>query len=270
MKPANPYLVAPVTKALRVLDLVAQQGHALSLTEVASRLALPKTTTFRYLQTLAEAGFISHDRGRDRYGVGPRFRALAAADDRLQAIVAAARSAMRELRRRFNETINLGVRAGAEIVYVRMVEANRSLRMQARVGQRHPLHSTALGKAILAFLPDAERDELLAGPLAEMTARTVTDRAQLAYQLRRARDSGYATEIEENEDGAMCIGAAILDGQSYPIAALSLAAPKFRMSRRASAQIGGQLLDSARIISGVLAGRPPARPQADGASAIQK
>ena len=67
---------------------------------------------------------------------------------------------MAELGRTFNETINLGILADGQIVYIDMIEANRALRMQARIGDRHPLHSTSLGKAMLAFLPEAERARL--------------------------------------------------------------------------------------------------------------
>ena len=108
----NPYVVQPVFKALKVLEYVARQGHDVTLTEVASELALPKTTAFRYLQTLTVAAFLSHDQAHDRYGLGSRFHALANADTSLRRLRDVAHPMMEDLGRSFNETINLGVLDG--------------------------------------------------------------------------------------------------------------------------------------------------------------
>ena len=112
----NPYVVQPVFKALKVLEYVARQGHDVTLTEVASELALPKTTAFRYLQTLTVAAFLSHDQAHDRYGLGSRFHALANADTSLRRLRDVAHPMMEDLGRSFNETINLGILADRHIV----------------------------------------------------------------------------------------------------------------------------------------------------------
>jgi DNA-binding IclR family transcriptional regulator len=245
----NAYIVQPVLKALKVLEHVAEKGHDVTLTEVASELKLPKTTVFRYLQTLTAASFLRHDPAHDRYGVGLRFRALAKADKSLQRLRSLAQPVMTELGRTFNETINLGILVDGHIVYVDMIEANRALRMQARIGDRHPVHSTSLGKAILAFLPDAERLSLLEGSLEEMTVRTVTNRTVLRRQIDEVRRRGYAVEIGENEDGSMCIGVPILDESRLPLAAMSLAAPERRMTPDVTARAIAALQDAAHRIS---------------------
>ena len=213
-----------------MLEHVAGKGHEVTLTEVASELKLPKTTVFRYLQTLTAASFLRHDPARDRYGVGLRFHALAKADKGLQRLRSVAQPFMADLGRRFNETINLAILADGHIVYIDMIEANRALRMQARIGDRHPLHSTSLGKAILAFLPAADGERLLDQTLPEMTYKTVTNRTLLRRQIDDVRRRGYAIEIGENEEGSMCIGVPILDEQGVPLAAMSLAAPERRMT----------------------------------------
>ena len=227
----NAYIVHPVLKALRVLEHVAEKGHEVTLTEVASELNLPKTTVFRYLQTLTVASFLRHDPARDRYGIGLRFHTLAKADKSLQRLRSLAKPEMEELGRTFNETINLGILAGGHVVYIDMIEANRALRMQARIGDRHPVHSTALGKAMLAFLPEAQHRALLDGSLAEMTVKTMTNRNVLRRQVEEVRRNGYAVEMGENEEGSMCIGVPVLDEDGLPLAALSLAAPERRMTQ---------------------------------------
>ena len=133
MRPSeNAYIVQPVLKALKVLEHVAGKGHEVTLTEVASELKLPKTTVFRYLQTLTAASFLRHDPARDRYGVGLRFHALAKADKGLQRLRSVAQPSWRTSAAVFNETINLAILADGHIVYIDMIEANRALRMQAR------------------------------------------------------------------------------------------------------------------------------------------
>ena len=245
----GPYIVQPVMKALRVLELVASKGHDVSLTEISVELRLPKTTVFRYLQTLSAASFLRHDPQNDRYGIGVKFRTLARIDKSIHGLRSVARPHMQELVRVFNETINLAIVVDAHVVYVEMFEANRALRMQARIGDRHPLHSTALGKAILAFLPDEERKPLEANPLDYITTRTVTDRRALAKQTKDIRRRGYAIEIGENEEGSMCIGAPILDERAYPVAALSLSAPERRMNSAVTSEAIAMLCQAAQAIS---------------------
>ncbi|WP_374625328.1 IclR family transcriptional regulator [Devosia sp.] len=230
-KLADDYIVQPVTKALQVLDYVARQGHDVTLTETVQELGLPKTTVFRYLQTLSAAGFLSHDQQRDRYGVGGRFRQLGQIDRSLMALREVAQPEMRQLVETFHETVNLAVLSESEVVYIDMLEPERPVKAQARIGYRHPAHSTSLGKAMVAFLPDAgglaDRDR----DLPAMTHRTLTDARKFRRQVEDVRRRGYAVEIGENEDGLMCVGVPILDRAGYPVAAISLSAPERRMKR---------------------------------------
>lgn len=94
----------------------------------------------------------------------------------------------------------------------------------ARIGEHQPLHSTALGKAILTFLPHGEQAAVLDAPLGEMTARTISSTAALRRQLGEALKNGYSLDREETENGISCIGVPILDRDDYPVAALSLSA----------------------------------------------
>lgn len=223
------YMVQPVVKALQVLDYVTRQGHMVSLTDIVHELKLPKTTVFRYLQTLSATDFLEHDVSHDRYGVGGKFRALARVDHKLNGLRELAQPEMRHLMETFRETVNLAVLSQSEIVYIDMLDPLRPMRAQARVGHRHPAHSTSLGKAILAFLPEAEAPVLKETALRQMTIKTLTDAAKLRRQGEDVRRRGYAVEVGENEDGLMCIGVPILNQAGYPVAAMSLSVPERRM-----------------------------------------
>jgi IclR family acetate operon transcriptional repressor len=230
-----------VAKALAVLAFVEDAGQEVGLSDVARALGLPKTSAFRYLYTLAAAGFVGYGTGRDRYRPGPRLHRGREGETDVQRL--------RELRKRFNETINLGVPDRDRVVYVEMIESSRALRMQARIGERHPLNSTSLGKAILAFMPEEERAPLLASPLKAMTGRTTTDAAQLRRQLREIARKGYAVEIGENEEGLMCVGVPILERGGRPVAALSLSAPEARLTRPLRLEVIAALRAAAATVS---------------------
>jgi IclR family KDG regulon transcriptional repressor len=251
------YIVSPAMRVLKVLEFVAEQGHEVTLTMVANELDLPKTSTFRYLRTLVAAGFVNYDVGTDCYGVGNRFRALALTDKSIQTLRECALPALLELHREFNETINLAVLADGRIAYIDIIKSTRALRQRARVGGRDPVHSTALGKAILAHLPEPERTACFADVLVERTSRTITQVRALRRQLRAIAQYGVAIEVSENEEGFMCIGVPVLDEAGYPVAAVSLSAPQRRVTESVQEKAIGQLKAAAARISSELSGSSP-------------
>ncbi|KKC38827.1 hypothetical protein WH87_08035 [Devosia epidermidihirudinis] len=214
---------------MQVFVYVASQAHDVTLTEVVQALNMPKTTVFRYLQTLSAAGLFAHDVVLDRYGVGHRFRELARIDDIHHTLRSTADGELDDLVDSFRQTVNLGVLAKHEVVYVDIREATRTQRFQARVGHRHPMHSTSLGKAIAAFLPLETIEQLVSADFEQRTYRTLTDSRTFRRHVEETRKRGFAIETGENEDGVTCIGVPIFDGKGYPIAAVSLTAPDNRM-----------------------------------------
>jgi IclR family acetate operon transcriptional repressor len=157
--------------------------------------------------------------------------------------------AMRELRDRFNETVNLGVLDGLDVVYLEIIESRRSLRMQAQLGGRDPIYSTALGKAVLAFKNEDQWPLHLPRELAPRTERTVTAPDKLRQSLVRVRECGYAFDDEENEDGARCIAAPIVNHAGQALAAISLSAPASRMSDRLVIKVAAATKETAAQIS---------------------
>ncbi len=246
------YTVLPVMKALRVLDLVAGAEGGTRLSALALAVRLPKTTVFRYLCSLEAAGYLACDPVAETWSLGARFRALSEPPDAVTRLRALALPIMVELRDRFDETVNLGVLRGAKVVYVEIVQSNQRLRLEAQVGGEDPAHSTALGRAILAYLPPTERAQVLTEELAGRTKRTVRTREAVETALGQTAVLGYAVERGENEDGAVCVGAAILGQDGRPAGALSLSAPESRMSDRRIAEAGLALRRAVRQAGDVL------------------
>lgn len=256
------YIVQPVDRALSVLAYVVERGRIVSLKAVSEALGMPKTTAFRYLQTLVHAGFLDFDPVTEKYRSGSRLLAISRAEDSLSRIRKVAVPLLDGLSAEFGETANLASQGDGAVVYLDLVQPRRKAQQQARVGDAHPMHSTALGKAILAFLPPDERKSYFHRPLHERTGRTMIDRAELERQLGRIQVQGYAVEMGENEDGLMCVGVPVLDDAGYPLAAISLTAPVGRFGRGIPSAVGTRLADMSKRITreiGGLAAAVPAR-----------
>jgi IclR family acetate operon transcriptional repressor len=243
------YIVQPVYKALQVLRCLGDERRELALSEICYRVDLPKTTVFRYLQTLCACGFVTHDADTDLYRIGLRVWELGQSLQEPHRIRELALPPMRALRDRFNETVNLGVLDGPEVVYLEIIESRRSLRMQAQLGGRDPVYSTALGKAVLAFKLEDQWATHLPKDLAPRTDRTVLSLVKLRQELAVARERGYALDDEENEEGARCIAAPVLNHQDQPIAAVSLSAPVSRMNDRLLPKAAAAVIEVATTIA---------------------
>ncbi len=242
------YIVKPVAKALHVLEFVAEEGRELTLTEIAFHVHQPKTTVFRYLQTLRAAGFISYDPKSDRYRTGIRLWALNRAGGR-NALCDTAIETMRRLRDRFNETVNLGEIEGKDIVYLEIVESRRSLRMEAKIGARDPIYTTALGKAILSGMEEARWDDHLPEVLESRLGAHTLNHSDFYKELRHAAKLGFAVDRSENEEGAFCVAAPILQPKGNVVAAISVSAPDSRITPGLERQIAEAAVGAATEIS---------------------
>lgn len=245
----NPYIVQPVYKALQVLRCLGDERREMALSEICYRVDMPKTTVFRYLQTLCACGFATHDPDTDLYRIGLRVWELGQLVQGPLQMREQALPAMRDLRDQFNETVNLGVLDGPEVVYIELIESRRSLRMHAQLGGRDPAYATALGKALLAFLPEAQLPDHLPAVLAPRTPGTITSLEQLRTHLATVRAHGYALDDEENEEGARCLAAPIFGPSGHVVAAVSLSAPASRMGHRLARRVAPAVIQAAQAIS---------------------
>ncbi len=258
--PLNPlegedrYIVQPVIKAMQVLQLVCEASQPISLNELVKLAELPKTTVFRYLRSLATKRLIEHDAATDHYRPGIGLWWLSHSSNPYEMLRQVCRPYLLDLRDRFNETVNLGVIAASEILYLDIIESRRSLRMQAQIGSGGHLHSTALGKVILAFQPRPQAEKLLPGLLSPVTPRTTIDRERFFAQLDIIRATGYAVDEGEDEEGSCCIAAPIFNDKGNAIAAISLSAPESRMVGAIRQTICAQLIPTCKSVADILRG----------------
>ncbi|MEP7765322.1 IclR family transcriptional regulator [Sanguibacter sp. 25GB23B1] len=212
-----------VDKALLALQHLSTAGRAgLPLNQLAQSLGLNKTSLHRTLAALRYRGFVDQDPETGSYVLGAAASALSSAffaDENLPGLL---HSAVVALSTEADELVHLGVLSGAEVLYVDKVEPARSVRVWSAVGRRQPAATTALGRAILSHRElDPASVELYAG--------TRLPAERLAGILAAAREHGYATENEENEEGISCLAVPLLRDR-VPVAAMSITAPSDRMT----------------------------------------
>jgi len=164
-------------------------------------------------------------------------------------LIKAARPFMKDLQQSFDETVNLGILADGQVLYVEILESAQGLRMSSQVGARDALHSTALGKAILSAMPASEARELLISyRRLAATPRTIVGLEALLDELAVVAERGYSIDDEENEVGARCIGVPIHDLSGRAIGALSVSGPTTRLPPDVVATIGERLGEAAAAI----------------------
>lgn len=237
-----------IVKGLQVLELLGERPQGMTLAEISQLAELPKPTALRVLRTLTDGHMVRTD-GDERYRLGAQCLVLGTAFLETLDLRDEAKGVLEELSERTEETCHLGVMDGTRVVYIEKVESPRSVRMYSRVGLTNPLHSAALGKAMLAFSPPEVVEKVLAGPLERRTQHTTVDRDGLREELARIRRRGYAIDDVENEEGIRCVAAPVFDHEGDVAAGMSVSGPKYRLSLETLETFSGYVTDAAEQLS---------------------
>lgn len=228
--------VQSLTRALKLLNVLAGSDQGLTLSEIAQRAALAVSTTHRLLSTLQQENFVRFDPERGLWTVGVQSFIVGSAFLRSRDLTSIARPVMWQLMERSGETVNLAVEDRGEAIYIAQIECRKTMRAIAKPGGRAPMHASGVGKALLAGLPDEEVDRIIAlNGLPPATEKTISTPGQLRADLRLIRKRGFAIDDEESAIGLRCIAASVLDEFGRSTAALSLSGP--------TARIGDELLE---------------------------
>jgi DNA-binding IclR family transcriptional regulator len=240
-----------ISRALAILHALKadRSARGVRLTEVAQQCGLGKSTTYRLLAALVAEGLVERDPETEHYRLGLTLLELGMAVYRRLDIRQEALPVLRSVADRSQETVHLGVARGAHVVYLEKVESPQAIQMRSRVGERMPLYSTGLGKAILAYESEEQVAVVLASGLEARTPGTLIDPAGLRDELRRIRVRGYATDMEENEDGVRCVAAPVFDHRLSVAGAISIAGPAFRFSEERMVELAGYVVAAAQDVS---------------------
>ncbi len=229
---ARTYWVPMVGNAVRIIEVFFSAGRDLSLQDIHAQTGVAKTSAFRILSTLEHLGYVHKVDDTGRFYLGSKLARAARRVVPGTDLVRVARPQLENLREQFDETVNLATLQNGQVVYLEMLESRQPFRMVAEIGAAAPMHSTAVGKCIIAFPPDGQVGiAMMNSKLTRFTKNTIPTRAALATAISKVRAQGYATDIEENELGASCIGVPILDVNLRALAVVSLSGPSARIRK---------------------------------------
>jgi DNA-binding IclR family transcriptional regulator len=240
--------VQSVDRAAAILEILARDGEA-GVTEVARELGVHKSTASRLLAALDRRELVAQDAARGKFRLGVGLVRLAGAAARGLDLTQESRPVCRALAQEVGETVNLAILSGRDALYLDQVAGPAALSPHNWAGQRIPLHATSDGKVLLAYRPAAEILEHLVLPLERFTAHTVTALPEFSRLLARVRERGYATAVDELEEGLTAIAAPVRDADGQVIASISASGPSFRIPANRIGALAGSVRRAAAEVS---------------------
>jgi IclR family KDG regulon transcriptional repressor len=241
--------LSSVANAMRVVKAFSDDEYEIGISNLARRLALPKSTVHRLASTLIDAEFLEKNPETGAYRLGLALFDLGMLVRRKMNFVTEARPYLRALMERTGESVHLTILDHASVLYVNNIASPQAIRMQSNLGARVPAHCCSEGKALLAFRPAAVVDSVIAAGLAARTPKTIVAPQRLRDELALVRGRGYALDDEELEIGLRAAAAPIRDHRGDVIAAVSIAGPVQRVSKKALQRFAIDAVATGRTIS---------------------
>lgn len=241
-------MIQSVDRAARILKELSGGSRRFGVSELSSSLGLAKGTVHGLLRTLLEHGLVEQDPETDKYQLGPALLELSSGYLDLNQLRSRSLAWSELLATKADEAVRVGTPHANGILVVHHVFRPDSSLQILEVGAVLPLHATALGKAVLAYLPDAARDEVIVRGLPKLTGRTLSTAAALRRDLREVRERRYAVEIEEAILGEAGIAAPIFDRSGAVVGAVSVVGPQERLVER-NRNLAESVIEAARGIS---------------------
>ncbi|ALV92044.1 MULTISPECIES: DNA-binding transcriptional regulator KdgR [Pantoea] len=245
----QPDSVSSVMKVFGILQALGEdRDHG--ITELSQRVMMSKSTVYRFLQTMKSLGYVAQEGESEKYSLTLKLFELGAKALQNVDLIRSADVEMRELSRLTKETIHLGALEEDSIVYIHKIDSLYNLRMYSRIGRRNPLHTTAIGKVLLAWRDRNEVQEILSEvEFRRSTANTIVSADALLDVLDQVKVQGFGEDNEEQEEGLRCIAVPVFDRFGVVIAGLSISFPTIRFSEEGKAEYVAMLHRAARNIS---------------------
>lgn len=245
----QPDAVSSVMKVFGILQALGEERDH-GITELAQRVMMSKSTVYRFLQTMKALGYVTQEGESEKYSLTLKLFELGAKALQNVDLIRSADVQMRELSRLTKETIHLGALEEDSIVYIHKIDSLYNLRMYSRIGRRNPLHTTAIGKVLLAWRDRAEVNDILQEvEFRRSTANTIVTREALIAALDQVKVQGFGEDNEEQEEGLRCIAVPVFDRFGVVIAGLSISFPTIRFSEEAKSDYVAMLHRAARALS---------------------
>lgn len=248
-------------KALVLLSFLGEQRRELGVAEIARHLGMSASTVYRLLRTLEHQKFVHQNSATTKYRLGIKLIELGNAFLETVELRAIARPVLVRLMEVSRETVHLMVLDGDMGIYLDRVESPQRVRVTSNLGRREHLHCSAVGKAILAHLPQEVVAEIIrARGLPRFTTNTITDPGKLALHLAHARRLGYTIDNIEGEEGVRCVGAPVFNNTGTVVASVSVSGPAYRLSLEKLRRLGRVVKAAGQEISAALGYSASIRP----------
>ncbi len=252
--PKKFYAVSALIKANEILDFLLQRGEA-SFTEIHTTLAHPKSSTYKTISTLESLGFIREVGGSSRYALGLRLIELGAKAAAQVDLTTEARPLVKALSNETQRTVHLGILDEAQVIYLLKENVHGSISIDTWAGKRVGVHSTAMGKVLLAWRSDNEIDKILKKvDFVKLTPNTRVDPEEVKATLEEVRRRGWATDDEENWKMVRCVSAPVRDTTGQVCAALSVSTLTDLDSYEQMLGITNKVIETARELTRRLGG----------------
>lgn len=246
----NSLLTNSTLRALDVLEYLASHSDGIGVTDVSKGLGLDKSTTYRILNTLKYRGYVVQDKTSKKFRLGVKILELSHKVSAQMELKMAAAPVLSQLVKMYNETAHLGVLDRGEVLYVDTKECSQFMRITSHIGLRNPVHCTALGKAILAFLPEERVEQICKEKgMKRFTKNTITRIDDLKNELKKIRRLGYAVDNRELYESTRCIAAPVRNHEGKVVGAISISAPANRLTLQEIKKIGKTMVAMAGEIS---------------------
>jgi IclR family KDG regulon transcriptional repressor len=248
-KSTQPEAVSSVLKVFNILESLGEQKE-IGVSELSQRLMMSKATTYRFLQTMKGLGYVSQQGEADKYSLTLKMFELGSKSLEWVDLVELAEKEMRVIAEETNETVHLGALDQGSIIYIHKIDSSHALRMHSRIGRRNPLHTTAIGKVLLAERDESSvRHALEDADFVKSTPNTLENVDQLLEELEKVKVQHFGEDNEEQEPGLRCIAAPVYDRFGSVIAGVSVSFPTIRFDEEHKAKYVSLLQDAGRNIS---------------------
>jgi DNA-binding IclR family transcriptional regulator len=254
----SPYRLQVLDRAVAVLDAISRNGQGgLTLSEAAKSIGVAKSTVHRLLIVLEQSRFVLRRPMNDKYVLGVKLFQLGCLAVPEKDLRDRAHPYLEHLAKETGETTHLGVLDEGQVLHVDHVESEHTLRLAVVLGSYHPASTTALGKMLLAYLPEEQFETIIhRHGLPARTRNSLTTIMELKKELRLIKDHGYALDNEEDSEGLRCVAAPVRGVSGAVLASLSVAGPSIRMTDRRIPVLVGLVVESANRLSEELGAGP--------------
>jgi len=249
-QPASRYSVPNLERALQILELLPDYPDGLSQSELAARIHCAKTSVFRITSTLVEWGYLERKEDQRSLALSRKLLAMGTKALHEKDLVGTAIDVMRDLRDRLKETVLIGTLAGGEFIVLDQVLGSHPFKFSVDAGARLPLHTAAPAKALIAQLPEPEREALIAQiDFVRFNAATITTAARFRKELNEVRGRDYAIDRGEQLSGIHCVAAPVFGRHGYPVASIWTTGPADRIRATDLPSVGELLVSRVNVVS---------------------